>query len=305
MENKLIVKLIQKFATPINSMLRGNIKSEVDAYVALSTTYNEKGLQLSETKFFEDGSIEEQHAFTYSDEGFLILHHVAIPDDNIEESFITNRNGEGLPLEIIKMYGEEPGERTTYEYGANKQPILITQYDADGELESTEKIEYNADNKLISRVVEAPNSDPSYRKVIFSYTSEGLLEKAEEFDANDKLLGSHVYSYDADGREIRLQQFNDLNKLTVDVTSEYDQDGLLIRKVSSGFYTRISNYNYDEAGRLIEESYSDENGFVISRSSYEFNEDGSLGSETVYETDLTRGGRDTHISYSYEYEYHA
>lgn len=304
MENKLIVKSVKKFATPINSMLRGNTKSDAEAYVALSTTYNEKGMQLSETKFFEDGSIEEQHTFTYSDDGFLILHHVAIPEDNIEESFITNRDGEGLPLEIIKMYGEEPGERTTYEYGANKQPILITQYDADGELESTEKIEYNADNKLISRVVEAPNSDPSYRKVIFSYTSEGLLEKAEEFDANDKLLGSHVYSYDADGREIRLQQFNELNKRTADIVSEYDEDGLLIRKVSSGFYTRISNYNYDENGRLIEESYSDENGFVISRSSFTFNEAGTLISETVYETDLTRAGRDTHISYEYEYEYH-
>jgi hypothetical protein len=73
--------------------------------------------------------------------------------------------------------------------------------------------------------------------------------------------------------------------------------------VSRGFYTRISNFEYDELGRIVEESLSDENGFVISRSNFEYNEKGELIGEIIYETDLTRAGRDTHLSYRYEYSY--
>jgi len=41
---------------------------------------------------------------------------------------------------------------------------------------------------------------------------------------------------------------------------------------------------------------------VIARNAFHYNEDGRVEEEVVYETDLTRAGRDTHMILRYEYE---
>jgi hypothetical protein len=76
----------------------------------------------------------------------------------------------------------------------------------------------------------------------------------------------------------------------------------MISRTTSGFYTRIYAYEYDDAGRLIDETTTDENGALISRSSYQFDEAGRLIHETAYEKDLTHSGRDMAMAYRYEYE---
>ena len=77
----------------------------------------------------------------------------------------------------------------------------------------------------------------------------------------------------------------------------------MIRRESHSFYVRISEYEYDEKGNLLEEALSYENGFVITRSRYVYNEKDHVIEETLYETDLTRAGRDTHIIHRYEYAF--
>ena len=53
---------------------------------------------------------------------------------------------------------------------------------------------------------------------------------------------------------------------------------------------------------MIEELLSDENNFVIARNAFQYNQESRIEEEVVYETDLTRAGRDTHMIMRYEYE---
>jgi hypothetical protein len=102
---------------------------------------------------------------------------------------------------------------------------------------------------------------------------------------------------------VSLAKWNKDGKVVSVLRSEYNELGRLVRRVSKGFYTRITLYEYDELGRLLEEALSDENGFVISRNRMEYDEHGNVLEETVYETDLTRAGRDTHLAHRFEYEF--
>lgn len=303
MSDVRVLKSVARFATPIRSVLRSS-NDDVVEYLSWATNYNSKGLQLDELKYFIDGEVEEHHRYSYNDEGHIILHEVSLPDDGIEESFITERNVHGWPLSIVKMYGDDPGEKTTYEYNESGQPTKIIQHDADGELDSSEEIAYDSHGNMLERIINAPTADRPYRKIVFNYNEKNLLVVAEEFDAGNSSIGRHEYAYNDDGLETKLLQLNEQGKKTAEVISEYNEIGKVTRKVSRGFYTRISNFEYDELGRIIEESLSDENGFVISRSNFEYNENGELIGEIVYETDLTRAGRDTHLSYRFEYSYH-
>ena len=77
--------------------------------------------------------------------------------------------------------------------------------------------------------------------------------------------------------------------------------GRIKRKIAKSSYVRITAFEYDEQGRVIEESLSDQNDFVISRTRLTYDDDGRIAEETIYETDLTRSGRDTHLSNRFEY----
>ncbi|MBK9319258.1 MAG: RHS repeat protein [Bacteroidetes bacterium] len=116
-------------------------------------------------------------------------------------------------------------------------------------------------------------------------------------------MASVKLDYDEEGKETIVAKFNGEGKLVSRQLSEYDELGRLKRRVSNGFYTRVSDYEYDELGRVTEEALSDGNGFVISRNRMSYDDGGRLLEETVYETDLTRAGRDTHLSSRYEYEF--
>ncbi len=295
------MKTLRKFTTPLKSPLRGGNDSDVGEVLMLVASYDEKNLLVSEEKYDLNGELEEVHTFNYDDRGNLIEHIFEIPSDNISERFLTTRNGDGYPLMIIKYYGEDPGEKTEYTYGTHAQPVKIHRYDADGEFEAEEDLLYDDQSRLMSRKIISPSE--GNREFRFSYDEKGNLAGEEEYDKDGKLVASVKLDYDEEGKETIVAKFNGEGKLVSRQLSEYDELGRLKRKVSNGFYTRVSDYEYDELGRVTEEALSDGNGFVISRNRMSYDDGGRLLEETVYETDLTRAGRDTHLSSRYEYEF--
>lgn len=296
------IKVIKRFTSPLRSILRSsNEEMEGEEILSLVAEYSDKNLLVSELKFDDDGEPEETHSYRYDEKGNLIEHTMEMPMDGIFERFVTTRNAEGHPVTIVKFYGEDAGEKVEYVFGPNGHPVEVVRHDADGEFESKEELVYNDQNLLISRKINEASGD--VKKFLFSYNDKGLLVKEEEFDGKDVMVSRLEYSYNEDGKEEALAKFNSENKVVSSVRSEYDENGRLSRRISKGFYTRISLYEYDDQGRLLEESLSDENGFVISRNRMEYDENGQIIHETVYETDLTRAGRDTHLAHRYEYEF--
>lgn len=257
---------------------------------------------LIEKKYTLDGEAEEEHTYIYNERGHLLEHHLVFPVEEVSERYVTERDEAGAPLTITKFYGEEPGERTVFEYDTARRPVRILRFDADGESESEEQIAYDDKGQVSQR--DLLTKDEGGKSFRFRFNEQGWLMEEQELDEQGKLLARLELEYDEAGRELRSKKFNADDKLTAKVESHYDELDRLVKRHSTGFYQRITLFSYDEQGRVTEESLSDENGFVISRSRYSYDEEGRVSEETLYETDLTRAGRDTHIANRYSYEFY-
>lgn len=301
MSKHIPVRALKRFTTPLRPILMGTEDdAQSEEQLSLTIEYDSESRPLREVKFDLDGEAEEIHSFFYDQHGHLCEHKMELPQDAIYERFITTRNPDGNPLLIIKYYGEDSGEKTEYTYGSHTQPLKIVRYDADGEFDSSDEFEYDADGRMVYRKSNSVSEGENYFR--FNYNEKGWLTEESEWNEKNELIASINFSYTDDGKESMVIKKNGAGKTETTQISEFDEAGRLIRRVSKGFYIRISGYNYDETGRLIEETLSDENGFVISRKHTSYDEEGLVSEEIVYETDLTRSGRDTHLAHRYEYE---
>ena len=133
-----------------------------------------------------------------------------------------------------------------------------------------------------------PNRMPNYL----------ILEYASNFDAVDFAIPA------ARGDEGRTKM------VTKEGTKTYinylfdNESGKQIKRIARGFFTRIAEFEYDEKGNVMDEITKDENGTIISRNSFEYNENNLLVFETYFEIDLTHSGRDVNIANRFEYEFH-
>jgi len=293
---------LKRFTRPVRSLLR-SVEGQEDAEVlSLLSEYSRQGVLLSERKMESESDGVELHSYTYDDRGNLIQHRLELPDDGICEIFVTARDVDGRPLSTIKYYGDDPGERTEYQYATGSHPVTIRRYDADGEEESTEKLQYDGQDRLLERVILP--SGASGARYVFNYDQRGLLEAEEEWEVDGVLLSKTVFHYDEQGRDTLQVKTGPEGKVLSRMVFEYDDAGRLLKRTSQGYYIRVSAFEYDELGRITEETLSDENGFVITRTRLEYDEQGRIALETHYETDLTRSGRDTHFLHRYEYVFY-
>jgi uncharacterized protein RhaS with RHS repeats len=160
-------------------------------------------------------------------------------------------------------------------------------------------LEYDDQSKLMVRKIVSPmDGNKCYR---FSYDEKSNLIKEEDFDENEQLSGYVEIHYDEENRETYVSRFNEDGKMISQLLTEYDELGRVKRKISKSAHVRITSFEYDESGRVIEESLADQNDFVISRTRLMYDDEGRIAEETIYETDLTRSGRDTHLSNRFEY----
>ncbi|MBK7683816.1 MAG: hypothetical protein IPJ26_15720 [Bacteroidetes bacterium] len=102
-----------------------------------------------------DGEIEEVHSFTYDEQGRLLNHLLEIPEDGISERVCDFPQCRWKSTLIVKYYGDDEG-KTEYVYGTNAQVVKIMRYDADGEFEAEEDLEYDDQSKLMVRKLHLP-----------------------------------------------------------------------------------------------------------------------------------------------------
>ncbi len=295
----MAVKKLIKYGAIVPSALSGNITPESE-FLLQEILFDEKGNIDVDSKFNPQEELEERHSYTYNQNGSLISHSVEMPLDDVVERFEHKRNESNLLLEVTKYYGDDQGERTDYRYNENNLPVEINYFDADGERESVEKYEYNEKQDVTKKTVHSSFDDTQNKTHVYEYNDEGLLVRyTVEGDAGNTVTN---YTYNAHNLEEHCVQLNENGKKVLEIVSEYDENLRLIKKSTRGYYVRITKLSYDDQGRVIEELLSDENNFVIARNAFEYTDDGRIAEEVVYETDLTRAGRDTHMIMRYEYE---
>lgn len=295
----MAVKKLIKYGAVVPSALSGNTTPESE-FLLQEILFDEKGNAIVDSKFNSDGELEERHSYNYNQNGSLMTHEVEMPLDEVVEKFLHERNECDHLTVVTKFYSDEAGERTEYVYNDNNLPIEITYYDADGEKESIEKFEYNEKQDVVQKTVMSYFDDSQNKTNSYEYNDKGLLMRYIVEGEGEKTITT--YNYNDNDLEEKCAQVNPNGKKTLEIISEYDENLRLVKKSSRGYYTRITTLAYDEQGRIIEELLSDENNFVIARNAFHYNEDGRVEEEVVYETDLTRAGRDTHMILRYEYE---
>jgi hypothetical protein len=293
------IKKLIKYGAIILSALSGNTTPESE-FLLQEMEYDEKGNVIVDSKYNTDGELEERHSYTFNQNNSLVSHSVEMPLDEVVERFNYDRNESDQLVTVTKYYGKEEGERTMYVYDESNLPVTITNYDADGELNSTENYTYNEQKLVVKKVINYHTDESQSKTHLYEYNDKGLLMLYTVEGNNEKT--TTAYTYNAHGLEEKCIQDSSNGKKLLEITSEYDENLRLVKRSTKGYYIRITSIAYDKQGRVWEEQLSDENNFVIARNAFEYTDDGRIAEEVVYETDLTRAGRDTHMIMRYEYE---
>ena len=302
-EKKTNFKTIKKFTCKIKQASFGNLSSEEERILAVETSFNPDGKVIKEVRFNVDAEVEEVHEYTYNSNQKLVMHHWKMPLDDVEEAEKMERDEKDRLIREIKLYGGEEGESVSYTFD-DKDRVLAAEFkDEEGILTLREDYEYNEWDTLNSRKI-TDHSEGKNKLLRFEYDDKKNLREQLELDAEGSLITKTVYEQDENGNDISVVQYTIKNEIKQRLKSIYNESGKLIKRMSSGNSTRIVQFEYDEAGNLIDEITTDENGTIISRNSFDYDEQNHVVYETIYEIDFTRSGRDTNLATSYEYEFY-
>ena len=302
-EKKTNFKTIRKFSCKLKQASFGNLSNVEDRKLAVETSFNQDGKVIREVRFNVDDEKEEIHDYTYNSNHKLMMHHWQMPLDGVEEAEKMERDEKDRLIREVKLYSGEEGESVCYIYD-EKDRVLVAEYkDEEGSLTLREDYEYNDWDTLLARKI-TDHLEGHNRVLRFVYNDKKNLSEHDEFDAAGALISKTVYEQDEKGNDVSIVQYNAKNLVKQRVISTFNEEGKLIKRISSGNYTRIVQFEYDESGNIIDEITTDDNGIIISRNSFEYDEKSHLVYETFYEMDLTHNGRDTNMAARYEYDFY-
>lgn len=179
--------------------------------------------------------------------------------------YTTSTQYEGSTGKTLKRTDAE-GKVTSYEYGYDKNPYLVTKTKSKigyevitggkVEFKTEEKVSettYNEDENVKSEKAE----DGTVTTYSYDTTSEWTQDspKAVNSEVNGTALSKETTTYDADGNIIKEVDTSDPENPVITV-STYDEDGNLIEEIETEDDMEVSKsvYEYDEDGNIIHET---------------------------------------------------
>jgi hypothetical protein len=268
----------------------------------MHTVYTTDGLPSEEIRI-DDDERREVHHYTYDANNKLIIHHIEIEEEGVSEQFEYTRDDKGRITEEIKFYGEDPGERILYSYGATDNPVSIERFDADGEPESFETIIYN-EKYLPTEIKKMDGQRNLTEHSVVEYNEKELPVSKITRNGNGALVSTASFSYNDKDEIIRVTETNSDGVITSDILTTYDERGNVIERVIKDFHSRTLHFSYDDNNNCIEEITLDEHGNMIMKTSYQFNELNQVIEESGYYLDTNRGAKSGNSKSRYEYEYY-
>lgn len=184
-----------------------------------------------------------------------------------EEKTVYTYNENGDRILEVDYWGQAENGRTEYEHTYNEMGYVTkTVYFYDGQKISCPYIEYaydaNGNKTSEARFTSAGEADGSYA---YTYNTDGALALRIQYDSQGEEISRHALTYDGNGK-----------------LSQVD--------VSGGIYME---YEYDEDGRLIQESYCYD-GMAYAYARYVYNSQGDLEKVSV----LSETGEETVLTYT-------
>ncbi|MFM2206223.1 MAG: hypothetical protein RL213_198 [Bacteroidota bacterium] len=295
------IKTVRRFYQQYRSLSFSELMSKADdEYLSFVAEMDEEGRVVRESKFDAVGELEEKNEFRYSPGGKLVEHVLLFAVEDVTERRVLRRDEKDLLLEELKMYGDDTGERTTYSYDPDGKPLEIVHYDEEGELDHREEVLYTEAGEPSER----KRYDKSNRLVaeVKYLKSDVLTVEQKDYSEEGKLLSVSIIRYDAAGNEVSYEQSTPDGKLISAVYSTYDERGNALERVYKDFYSKTVRSSYDESNRLLSQELFDGSGLLLRKNLYDYDENGRLAAEQVFEIDASGGGRDKHYGTRYEYD---
>ncbi|HNP99336.1 MAG TPA: hypothetical protein PKK99_09785, partial [Bacteroidia bacterium] len=146
------IKTVRRFTQRYKNYSFSELMKEADEeFLELVVEMDANGNVLSESKFDQEGELEERNTYTYSPQGKLEEHVLLFAVEDVTERRVLKRNEKGLALEEVKYYGDDAGERSEYVYDEKENIIEIKRYDEEGDFDVREEMKYDDKGSLIER----------------------------------------------------------------------------------------------------------------------------------------------------------
>ena len=296
------IKSIRRFNQNYKNFNFSDLTSRADEeYLELTVILDANGNSSEEIKYLPTSEVEEKNTYEYDTNGKLATHTLLYAIDNFTEKRVLTRNEKGLLISEIKYYSGDSGEKTEYEYNEKDNVTAIIHFDEEGEFVSREEIIYDDKGGLTERCTYDINKKIVSR-ITFTNPADNQIEEID-YDANGAITSKTIIIFNDKGKELSSVQTNPQGKLITSVKNTYDDRGNIIEKVYKDFYSKKVKFEYNDKDLLIVQELFDEQGLLLRKNMYEYDDDKNVIAEQTYEMDTTRGGRDKHFGTRYEYEF--
>ena len=296
------IKSIRRFNQNYKNFNFSDLTSRADEeYLELTVILDANGNSSEEIKYLPTSEVEEKNTFEYDSNGKLSSHTLLYAIDNFMEKRVLTRNEKGLLISEVKYYSGDSGEKTNYEYNEKDNVTAIIHYDEEGEFVSREEIIYDDIGGLTERCTYDINKKILSR-ITFTNPDNNQIEEID-YDVNGAIVSKTIIIFNDKGKELSSVQTNPQGKLITSVKNTFDDRGNIIEKIYKDFYSKKVKFEYNDKDLLIVQELFDEQGLLLRKNMYEYDDDKNVIAEQTYEMDTTRGGRDKHFGTRYEYEF--
>lgn len=298
------IKTVRRFTQRYKNYSFSELMNKADEeFLELVVEMDSTGNILMESKFDNEGELEERNSYTYSALGKLEEHVLLYAIDDVTERRVLKRNEKGHLLEEVKYYGDDAGEKIEYSYDGKENISEIKRFDEEGDFDSKEEMKYDESGSLIERIRTDKNGAVIERLTFLQNSDSNEIEELE-FHPDGKVKSKTVVRLNEKGKEVSSVQTTPDGKLIAAITTAYDERGNVLERHYKDFYSKSMRYTYDEQDRMLTQELFDGSGMLLKKNIYEYDEAGNIITEQTFEIDTSRGGRDKHFGTRYEYEFY-
>ena len=298
MKKKIKSTTIQRINTPATGSAA--LSKAAKGYTYSHSTYTADEQLLTETRFNEEGEVEEKYENKYDEEGRLIEELTYLEGEEVAAHKTYERDDKGQVIKAFKHY--QDGEKDTIHYKRDNEGRLIEKATIDSydEEEAREVIEYEKDKVSRRRIFEYDELmlDESYE-----YDQEGNMVEHTKWTIEEE-DAKFINTFDASGKMIKALK-QDLKKGKLLSRIEYHYDGERLTKVSEEhpYGTNITTLIYDEKGNPVEQVEVDQHGEINNKALRRYNENDDVVESEVF-INFHGRGIDQHYLLTYTHEYH-
>ena len=269
--------------------------AEWESYKYSYTEFDKDGKVILETKYLDDGEIEEKYEYLYNNNGKLIEEIDYMDEDEVATRKKYSRDDSGKITEAKLLYQDGTEDTTLYIYNDSGKLIEVKTIDEYDEVDKYEKNKYENEKLVLKELYEY---DELMQKDDFFYHNNGKIKKTSRWTAENEL--THENFFDGSGNftgskilrpqgEVLARTENKIEEGRIIEITEHSTRGVISTKIT-----------YDDKGNAVLQEEKDEEGNVLNTAQRSFNDNNDVIETKVF---IDFRGRAVNQQYILKYEY--